>query len=209
MIDLTGATKLGSGNGRTTYLHPDDPKLILKIETEPVKGRLRGYERPPNIRPSNYREIEGYSAMILRLGRTHDFVTRVYGWETTIAGPALLAENAAYALDDFTALNAIFKLPDKVTYSVHEIEWARQQYTEISNLFCSLKIYNHGLKPESVGIGRRNGQLKMRLFDFKTIVYRQAVSLRYVPWAEHNSQMSKIRSVQSKFDGLLASKRAG
>jgi hypothetical protein len=208
MIDLSCALILGVGNGRTTYLHPDDQNLILKIETEPVKGRKRWYERPPIIRSSNHREIEGYSVMILRLGETYDFLTRVYGWEDTSAGPALLAENATSGLDDVTSLNALFKESDKVMFSMSEIEWARQRYQEISNVYCSQKIYNHGLKPESVIIGRQKGLMEMRLFDFKSIVYRQLVSPRYVPLGEHNSQISTIRRVQKKFGILLTSMMA-
>lgn len=79
MIDLTHAAVLGKGNGRTSYAHPNDPTLVLKLDTSSVKGRLRWYERPPNIRPSNHRKLEGYFAMITRLGKAHDFVTRAYG----------------------------------------------------------------------------------------------------------------------------------
>jgi hypothetical protein len=208
MIDLSCALILGVGSGRTTYLHPNDPNLILKIETEPVKGRTRWYERPPIILSSNYREIEGYSVMILRLGKTYDFLTRVHGWEDTSAGPALLAENATSGLDDAASLNGLFKTSKKIMFSISEIEWARQRYQEISNVYCSQKIYNHGLKPESVIIGRQKGLMEMRLFDFKSIVYRQLVSPRYVPLGEHSSQMSTIRRVQNKFGILLTSLRA-
>jgi hypothetical protein len=208
MIDLSCALILGVGNGRTTYLHPDDRNLILKIETEPVRGRTRWYERPPIIRSSNYREIEGYSAMILRLGETKDFLTRVYGWEETNVGPALLAENATIDLDDVTSLNSLFKAPNKVMFSISEIEWALQRYHEISTVYCSQKIYNHGLKPESVIIGREKGLMVMRLFDFKSIVYRQLVSPRYVPRGRHNSQMSTIQRVRKKFNILLTCRRA-
>lgn len=204
MIDLTSATVLGSGNGRTSYQHPDDPSLVLKIEGAPVKGRLRWYERPPNIRPSNHREIEGYSAMILRLGQSHDFVTRVLGWEHTSAGPALLAENATHGLDTPLGLNSMFKSAGTGDYSKQDIETARARYAEIADLYCAHKVYNHGMRPESIVIARRDGLVTLRLFDFKSIVYRQLISPRFLPRGEHNVQMLIIRSVLKKFDRLLA-----
>lgn len=197
---------LGSGNGRTTYVHPDDPTLILKVDTTPVKGRLRWYERPPKIRPSNHREIEGYGAMILALGQSHDFVTRIHGWEDTSAGPALLAEHATHDLQDVMALNAVFKRAETAPFSTEDLEWARRRYGQIADLFCEKGIYNHGLKPESVILGRRGGVLVMRLFDYKSIVYRQLISPRYLPRGEHNVQMLTIRAVLRKFDKVLMAK---
>lgn len=204
MITLQDATPIGQGNGRSTYLHPSDPSLILKIEREPVKGRLRWYERPPKIKSSNYREIDGYSQMILRLGGPEDFVTGVYGWAETDIGPALLGQNARFGIEEMITLNNLFKGHVPAAFSRAELSWVRQRYGEIADLFGARKIYNHGLKPESVLIGRRAGQMQMRLFDFKTIVYRQLISPRLLPRGEHTVQMLTITSVQRKFDKVLA-----
>lgn len=195
---------IGQGNGRSTYIHPTLPDRILKIEREPVKGRRRWYERPPKIKPSNMREIEGHAQMVRRLGQRHDFVTDVYGWAETDLGPALLAENAFFGLEDAVNLNNLFKGRAAGVFSPDELAWAHQRYRQIAEIFCARKIYNHGLKPESVVIGRRDGQMQMRLFDFKSIVYRQLISPRLLPRGEHTVQMLTITSVQRKFDKLLS-----
>ncbi len=203
MIALEAAEKIGSGNGRVTYLHPQTPSLILKLEHTAVVGRRRWYERPPVIARSNLREIDGYSTMIRRIGRAEDFITRVHGWEATSEGPALLAENARHGLEDVIPLNGLFKSGDAVVYSLDDIAWARQRYAEIADIFSACRVYNHGLKPESVMIGRADGALTMRLFDFKSIVYRQLISPRFLPRGQHTVQMLTIRSVLSRFDRLL------
>lgn len=204
MITLSGASPLGQGNGRSTYLHPADPGLILKIEREPVKGRRRWYERPPKIKPSNDREIDGHTQMIQRLGQAEDFVTGVHGWADTDLGPALVGQNAFLGIEDAITLNNLFKGRADGVFSPPELSWVRQRYDQIADLFGARKIYNHGLKPESVLIGRRDGQMQMRLFDFKTIVYRQLISPRLLPRGEHTVQMLTITSVQRKLDAVLA-----
>lgn len=204
MIALDTVQPLGKGSGRIAYQHPNAPDLILKFDATPVKGRTRWYERKPVIPPSNLREIEGYSSMICRIGRAQDFITRVHGWEATSRGSALLAENAHYGLTDAVTLNKLFKSPATAPFTMDEVAWARSRYSEIADLFRTCRVYNHGLKPESVMIGRRDGTLSMRLFDFKSIVYRQLISPRYLPRGEDTVQLITIRSVLAKFDRLLA-----
>lgn len=203
MIELDESLRVGSGNGRTTYRHPNDASRLLKIEHAPVKGRLRWYERPPNIAPSNVREFDGYTHMIKRLGTSLDFVSDVHGWEETNKGIALVVENAAHGLRQANALNGILRGKASAAYTRDDLLWARMRYSEIADIFCARGIYNHGLKPESVLLGWKGDELKMKLFDFKTIVYRQLISPRYIPWGQHNVQMHTIRSVQRKFDTLL------
>lgn len=204
VIALAKASPIGMGNGRSTYIHPTLPDRILKIEGAPVAGRRRWYERPPKIIPSNQREIDGHAQMVARLGKPHDFVTEVFGRTDTDLGPALLAENAVFGLEDAITLNKLFKGHAKGVFSPDDLAWASQRYTQIADIFCSHKIYNHGLKPESVVIGRQDGRMRMRLFDFKTIVYRQLISPRLLPRGEHTVQMLTITSVQRKFDTARA-----
>lgn len=102
-------------------------------------------------------------------------------------------------------LNKLFKTSEAYPYNAQDLDWARQRYTQIADLFCERSVYNHGLKPESVVLARRNGGLVMRLYDFKSIVYRQLISPRCIPRREHDVQMLTIRSVQKKFERILAS----
>ncbi len=203
-IILSDDLKIGSGNGRIGFRHPHDPRLVLKVDTTPVKGRLRWHERPPNIRSSNLREIEVHSVMIQRLGQAEDFVTGVYGWAATNLGPALIVENVHYQMDDHVTLNNTSKANAIDPFDRADVTWARQRYSGIADLFGPKGIYNHGLKPESVVLGRRDGTPVLKLMDFKTIVYRQLISPRFIPGARLAVQKLTVDTVLGRFDRLLA-----
>jgi len=205
MIELTEDLLIGRGTARDTYRHPHQPDLVLKVDARPVKGRLRWYERPPRILPSYRRELEGYAVLLARLGHHHDFISRVYGLEETNLGPAILAENALFGFNDGTSVNSILRSGGTAKYSLDEIAWAKNRYAEIARLLCDHKIYIHGLKPESMILCRKNGALHLRMIDYKTLVYRQLVSPRFVPFGQHHNQMSTVRKVLSRFDRVMSS----
>lgn len=203
MIELHEDLLIGRGTARDTYRHPEHPNLVLKIDARPVAGRLRWYERPPRIPPSYQRELDGYAVLLGRLGRHHDFISRVYGLEDTSLGPAILAENAVFGYADAVTLKALFRDPAPEAYGRDDLAWARTRYAGIAKLLCEHRVYIHGLRPESMILCRRNGALCMRMIDYKTLVYRQLVSPRFVPGGRYSNQMSTIRRVLSRFDTLL------
>ncbi|MEM9437563.1 MAG: YrbL family protein [Pseudomonadota bacterium] len=198
MIDLGKATILGEGNLRRTYVHPDDPRLLLKVQVRSFNTKKHWYDRPLKVASSNERELLGWAEVVSGLGRHEPFLTRVLGLENTSEGPALLVENAAADATATISLNKIHKLDQKeIQFSVDEIRWARDEFLRVFAMFHKRRIVNHCMRFESVLLCRMAGGLALKLIDYKTMVYRHLISPRLLPGAtlrlQRETQVSMVK----------------
>lgn len=83
VIDLTGATWVGQGNGRDCYVHPQDPGLVVKV---PRQDRVS--------RRQNRLELL-YLSSLLRRGVPFDHIPRLHGVAATTLGEGLVCERIA------------------------------------------------------------------------------------------------------------------
>jgi hypothetical protein len=203
MITLDDSLLLGRNQTRDVFQHPDFPDRVLKIEKRAAPGRLRWYERPPKIEPSMTRELNGYADMMIRLGRHEPFVARIMGLESTSQGTAILAEHAAYGASRSEVLGDAIKKREASIFTRDELATARNLYVNISDMLCDHRIFTHGLRNENLMLIEKDGELQLRMFDFKTVVYRQLISPHYVPGARLYEQRRKIAEVLASFDRAL------
>lgn len=204
MITLSDDTLLGRNQTRDVFLHPQFPDRVLKIEKRPVPGRMRWYERPPRIESSLKRELTGYADMMIRLGRHEPYVARILGLENTNLGPAIMAEHATYGATRAGILRTILKGPHTSDFTRNDLAQARALYVSLTDMLCDHRIYTHGLRSENLMLIEMDGGLSLRMFDFKTVVYRQLISPRYVPGAQMYEQRRKIAEILGLFDSALA-----
>ena len=205
MIELTDQDLIGGKQTRDVYQHPHFPDRVLKIEMRKPPGRTRWYERPPRIESSLQREFSGYADMMIRLKRHDPFIARILGLENTTRGTAVMAEHVSYGAKRTAHLGELITNPKKFDFSRSEFLEARKLYIELTDMLCEHRIYTHGLRAENLMLVDMDGSLRLRMFDFKTVVYRQLISLNYVPGASMYEQRRKISEVLARFDKGLAS----
>ncbi|MEM9437565.1 MAG: YrbL family protein [Pseudomonadota bacterium] len=202
IIDLSEASAVGSGNARRAYRHPEDPRFLLKVQEAAVEEKVKLLKRRLSIAPSNERELAGYADITRRLGGKPDYLTEVRGLVETSQGAALMVDDALYGDGRAEIVNRLFKA-GKGPFSRDEVAAARAQYEEIAALFQRTGIYNHCLRPESVVLAEGDGGVGLRLFDCKTLVYRQAIHPRLIPGARRYIQGLIIEKTLGKFDTLI------
>ncbi len=203
MITLDDSLLIGRNQTRDVYLHPNHPDRVLKIEARELPGRERWYERPPKIESSLSRELYGYANVLVRLGRHHPFIARIYGLEETDLGPAIMAEHVSFGADRAGLLGRVINDPIPSEFTRDEIAWARTAYKELGDLLCEKKAFTHGIRAENLMLADKDGALALRMFDFKTIVYRQLISPRLVPGAEAYEFRRKMAEVDVRFQKAL------
>lgn len=204
MIKLNDDDLLGGMQTRDTYRHPDDPTLILKIETRTAPGRRNWYDRKPVIPSSLHRELMGYADVLTRLKRHEPFVVRIHGLENTDRGTAVMADNAANGCSVCIEAKKIFRSEAPNPFTRIEVQALRDDYKRIGLMFCDLAIYSQCMGPENFMLCRTDEGVQIRFFDFKTLVYRQLISPRYIPGGQRAVQMLTIKRVLSKFDDTLS-----
>jgi hypothetical protein len=204
VVELHDDLLIGSRQTRAVYRHPKRDDLVLKIETGKAPGRKRWYERKPHIASSMERELRGYADVMSRLGTQPDFVARIHGLERTSLGPAILAENVTYGSNAHAVLRDVLKDRADLGLSASDMRWLSGRYGEIGTRLTECNAFTHGIRPENFMVLRKDGALSLRMFDFKTNVYRQLISPRLVPGAERYEQRRKMAEVQALFDSWFA-----
>jgi hypothetical protein len=204
IVQLRDDLLLGARQTRSVYRHPDRADLVLKLETGKAPGRKRWYERAPRIASSMERELRGYADVMARLGAHQPFIARIYGLEQTSHGPAILAENVTYGFDAHAVLRDVLKDRVDLPVTSDDMRGLAQRYAEIGAHLTECGIFTHGIRPENFMVVRAGETLDLRMFDYKTNVYRQLISPRFVPGAERYEQRRKMAEVQALFEGWFA-----
>lgn len=201
MLILDESLLLGRRQTRDTFRHPHDPRYVLKLETRPRPRRTKWYQRSIKVPPSAHRELDGYADMLKRLGRHEPYICRILGLEQTDRGPAVLAENATLGVSAHINLRDLIKHREPHPFTGDDVAWAKEAYRRIAEEFQARGIYNQTIRPENVMLCRvaEGGDLCLRLYDFKSLVYRQLISPRLVPGAQRYEQG---RVIKSTLDGL-------
>jgi hypothetical protein len=114
-----------------------------------------------------------------------------------------MAEHAAYNANRAEVLGDAIKKREASVFTRDELATARNLYVDLSNMLCDHRIFTHGLRKENLMLVEWDGELQLRMFDFKTIVYRQLISPHYVPGARLYEQRRKIAEVLASFDSVL------
>lgn len=205
MIKLNDSDLLGGMQTRDTYRHPDDPSLILKIETRKAPGRRNWYDRKPIIPSSLHREIMGYADVLTRLKRHEPFVVRIHGLENTDRGTAVMADNASIGCLVCIEAKKVFRNLEPNPFTRSEMQALRDDYERIALMFGNLGIYNQCMGPENFMLCRVDDGVQIRFFDFKQLIYRQLISPRFIPGGRRAAQMLIVKRVLVKFDACLAS----
>lgn len=100
LIKLSEVEPLADGLSRRTYLHPGDPRYLLKLQVRELPGHKGRFRRKLRAEPSNTREMNGYADVLKRMGRKMDFMSEVYGLDDTDLGSALRVDNVAYGAEE-------------------------------------------------------------------------------------------------------------
>ncbi|MEM9350095.1 MAG: YrbL family protein [Pseudomonadota bacterium] len=209
MIDLSGATILGEGAQRRTYIHPTDESLLLKVQVRPFVARKHWYDRPMKVPSSNERELIGWADVIARLDGNEPFLSQVHGLEDTSEGSALLVENAALGAEASMSLrNIVQSAVENVPFTAAELRWAHGEYLRIAAIFDAKSIYNHSLRLESMLLCRFPKGLSLKLMDYKSMVYRQFISPRLLPGAQRIIQRKAVDGMAQKLDRYIAKMEA-
>lgn len=169
-LQLTDSLYVSSGNGRQLFIHPEDPTKCVKVQFQPAGYRISRLVPGKwiEIPPSNQREIKGYRDVRSRLKRNPHYMTNVYGLQETNLGMGLLVENAhADPGSTYFGLKEYINLEGGAKHR-KDLTRVRDQYIEIVDEFQRNNIYNHCLRRESVVVVCSDGNVTIRLIDFKT-----------------------------------------
>lgn len=201
VITLRDEDCLGRRQTRETYLHPHDPTLVLKVQTVFMHRKKHWYDLPVTVKPSFQRELEGYADLLCRLGRHAPFLSRVHGLEQTNKGLAVLAENVTVGAVSHVILRDLLKHRVAHDFSQDDVAWARAEYAKITDVMLGLGIYNQCQRPENVMLCRlRDGSLRLRMYDFKTLAYRTLIHPRFIPGARYRLQRNVVESTLKAFN---------